>query len=858
MPCEVLPLPYQSLDERGCLICVTPAWGRVFGYAPEEVIGRLFGDLIAPGGVDHFASLFSRLEKGEEIHGVALEVVRKDGQQITVEFDGKVEFDEKDRFRQAHCILRDVTERKRTEQYLRFLSSAVEQTSEGVAVADLQGRVLFSNEAFARMHGYRPEELVGKHLSVFHVSEQMPAVEAANGQAKETGVFTGEIGHKRRDGTVFAGWMRNTLLRDEAGAAIGVIGTLRDISEEKRTREALIAEQGFTEAVIDSSPSLFYVFDSKGHFRRWNKNLEQVSGYSAEEIATMTALDFFTEEDAVLAAEAVRIVFEQGENTLENDLLTKDGRKIPHHFTGVRTQINGEPYLVGMAIDVSSQKKTKDKLRHERDRYKQIINSLPGLFYVFDEERFVQWNPRWEVVTRYSSEELGERYGPDFFENTDKVLAAKQMEATFREGAASVELELVTKDGQKIPYFFTGARCVFDGVPHLVGMGIDITVRKRAEEELARTRTLLESVMRQSPIPMVVATPDGALSYNIAAKQYLLGSENDPDFDASVGLFELKRSWKDYDRDGNLVPLERLPLALALHGEITRDLEWRIVRKDGSERWESVHAGPIHGDDGTLIAGFLSFLDITDRKRAEAEREELITTLEAQNAELERFTYTVSHDLKSPLITIKGYVGILREDLAEGATEAVAKNLDQIAAAADRMNRLLSDLLELSRIGRLVNPPEEVPLGELVDETLRILHGQIERAGVDVIVSPDLPMIFGDRVRLLEVTQNLIDNAVKHMGVQPKPRIEIGVREEDDEIICFVRDNGVGIESMHRERVFGLFEQLDPGVEGSGIGLALVKRIVELHGGRVWFESEGLGHGTTFCFTVPPKPEATQ
>jgi signal transduction histidine kinase len=281
-----------------------------------------------------------------------------------------------------------------------------------------------------------------------------------------------------------------------------------------------------------------------------------------------------------------------------------------------------------------------------------------------------------------------------------------------------------------------------------------------------------------------------------------------------------------------------------------------VIRPEKDDlAWVLVNAYPVFTASRELDHIVVTFIDISERKQAEAEREQLITRLEAQNAELERFAYTVSHDLKSPLITIKGYVGVLREELAKGNTDAVEHPLSRIANATDKMDQLLRELLELSRIGRMMNPPEDVPLGDLARETVALLRRQVDEKGVQVEISPDLPVVFGDRIRLAEVVQNLVDNAVKYMGDQAHPRVEIGSRRDGDETVCYVRDNGIGIAPSVRERVFGLFEQLDPGADGSGIGLSLVKRIVEVHGGRVWVESEGLGHGSTLCFTLARAPE---
>jgi signal transduction histidine kinase len=167
------------------------------------------------------------------------------------------------------------------------------------------------------------------------------------------------------------------------------------------------------------------------------------------------------------------------------------------------------------------------------------------------------------------------------------------------------------------------------------------------------------------------------------------------------------------------------------------------------------------------------------------------------------------------------------------------------------MDALLSELLELSRIGRIINPPEEVDLTALTQEALETLDARLRSTGVTVHISPDLPSVSGDRIRLREVIENLIDNAAKYMGSQSSPTIEIGVRTQGKAPVIFVKDNGMGIEASYHDRIFHLFEKLHPTIEGSGIGLALVKRIVELHGGQIWVESEGIGKGSTFCFTIP-------
>ena len=255
------------------------------------------------------------------------------------------------------------------------------------------------------------------------------------------------------------------------------------------------------------------------------------------------------------------------------------------------------------------------------------------------------------------------------------------------------------------------------------------------------------------------------------------------------------------------------------------------------------------GDELQVVAE--AFNDMSTRLQ------QTIGEMERRNAELERFTYTVSHDLRSPLVTVLGFLGLLEQDIAAGRKESALADVARIRAAASTMERMLRELLELSRVGRVTSAPEEVPLAELAEEARQSLAGRLSAAGVELEVAGDLPVLYGERARLLEVVQNLVDNAAKFLGGRKDPRIAIGARHgANGQPVCFVKDNGIGIDPRHHQRVFGLFERLDPRVEGTGIGLALVKRIVEVHGGEVWVESDGDGQGSVFCFTLPSKAAA--
>lgn len=312
------------------------------------------------------------------------------------------------------------------------------------------------------------------------------------------------------------------------------------------------------------------------------------------------------------------------------------------------------------------------------------------------------------------------------------------------------------------------------------------------------------------------------------------------------------------------------------------DAEYRVQRPDGEIRW--VREQSIARWDSAIKAnqsiGVLQ--DITEQKFSEQyllesralleseveerarqladtvnrlkreinEREAISSELETKNAELERFAYTVSHDLKTPLVTIKGFLGLLGKDIEENARDRIEVDFEKINNAADTMGALLNDLLELSRVGRVMGDPVTCNLSVIAQKAMDLVKVNLDALGIEILIE-DMPNVHGDELRLIEVYLNLVENAIKFMGDQISPRIHIGCYEKDGMICSFVRDNGVGIDAKYHDQVFDLFERLSTDVGGTGVGLTLVKRIIEVHGGQIWVDSDGVGHGCNMAFTLP-------
>lgn len=376
----------------------------------------------------------------------------------------------------------------------------------------------------------------------------------------------------------------------------------------------------------------------------------------------------------------------------------------------------------------------------------------------------------------------------------------------------------------------------------LAGMGIFMSVRgaerlgtiKRLREAEARYRGVVED---QTEL-ICRFKPDWTLTFvNEAYCRY---------FGKSRGEF-MGRSFM------SLIPSELREEVAECLGSLSPKrpfgtIEHQVTATSGL-RWQQWTNRAIFDSAGGLAEFQAVGRDITERKEAELERERMVEALKEKNADLEMMNHTISHDLKSPLITVRGLLNWVERDAQSGNIERLESNLQVISKAAARMEELTDRLSMFTRIGQMSQEMEECEFSRVAYEASELLSGRINQSGVEVTIASDLPTIRANRSLLLQVLQNLIENAIKFMGDQHHPKVEIGARCDQSEPVFYVRDNGIGIEPSCQERVFGLFDRLEcTEVEGSGLGLALVKRAIETQGGRIWVESEGYGRGSTFCF----------
>ena len=481
--------------------------------------------------------------------------------------------------------------------------------------------------------------------------------------------------------------------------------------------------------------------------------------------------------------------------------------------------------------------RSEEALRRSSELYRAYFTASPLAVFVSDTRgRYLEVNGAATALTGYSREELLRMGIPDLLATEGGAGLKDRFTGLLALGSGRHEIQIRRKDSS-VRHCLVHATAI--GTDRLLGFLLDVTDRRDAEEKLRESEERYRGLSEASLEAILVHDAGRIIDVNHALCE--LGGYS---WHELVGrnAFEL------------VAPEDQERVYRSLLVEHQHPYVITILRRDGARVPVELRARsfPFRGQLLRVVA----LRDISERKRAEEVRESLIADLEAKNAELERFTHTVSHDLKAPLITIRGFVVYLLQDLKDGHPDRVTTDARRIADAAGQMQRLLDHLVELSQAGRAAGAPAAVPLETVAAEALRRVEGRRADSGVQVELAPGLPVVHGDYARLVQVFQNLLDNAVKFTaGVdEPRVRVEPGPGEPGEATVV-VRDNGRGIDPAHHERVFGLFEKLDPHAEGTGVGLAVVKRIVESHGGKARVTSRGPGCGTEVWITLPTPPE---
>lgn len=638
-----------------------------------------------------------------------------------------------------------------------------------------------------------------------------------------------------KDGTkVHSSWA-NIYLSSGIQIGIGV-----DIRERKKTENQLKKSEELFRTLADNIAPLVWMANEDGTIFWYNKRWYEYTGLTPEEVQGDGWIKVHHPDYAGRVLEGYRRAIQSGtrwEDTFP--LRSKDGsykwylsRAMPIHKEGEIIR------WFGTNTDITEQRKTEEALRKNEQRLQAIFNNVAmGIVEVDNEDRFIYVNERICQILGYTKEEL---IGKTIFEITapEDLGISEVQNKSLHSGSFDIlnyEKRYIKKDGKKIWVHVSVAAIRDKDKLTSIGTVEDISHRKQMEQNLIESeekfRLLFENVTEGIALHDVVYENNRPVNYRI--------TDVNPAYVCYCGIDE-KSAVGSLATDLYKTDLPPYFERYVNVAETREPVRFESFFPALNKHFIISAISPKKGHFATV------FEDITEQKRVEAE-------IKQKNEELTRFIYTVSHDLKSPLVTIKSFSSFLRSDIESSDTEALERDIKYIQNAADKMAKLLDELLELSRIGRKEDEKEEIPLDTIAHMALDLVAGRIKEVNAEVRVTGPKVMVYGYSQRLIQLYQNLLDNAAKFMGNQPNPLIEVGTLmdwEKGNRIVFFVRDNGSGIDPRYHHKIFGLFEKLDVNSEGTGIGLSLTKRIVEVHGGSIWFTSEGAGKGTTFYFTL--------
>lgn len=522
----------------------------------------------------------------------------------------------------------------------------------------------------------------------------------------------------------------------------------------------------------------------------------------------------------------------------------------------------GSVWLLLVIDDITNQKQIEDALRESEEKYRFFFESFIDLYYQTDMNGIItSISPSSLSLPGFKPDELIGRSITDLYPNQKQ--REELLDILLHKGSVNdYEVSMRNKAGHDIPVS-VNSHVIYgkDGKPVMIqGTVRDISDRKRT------VRALRESEDRYRRLVAAIT------SYTYSVE---VSNGEDISRKNSTGCLSVTGySSEDYFDDPNLwrkmiypddeALVEKL-IDRIMSGHEVSPFEHRIVRSDGNVIWVRHTMVPHRNEEGKLIRYDGLLEDISDRKQAEEEiakyteqLENANRKLEVSQRELEEFIYTVSHDLKAPIVSMQGFAGLLKENMSGKLDEKSSKYLERISANAENMEALLKDLLDLSRIGRIEDESREIDLKKLVDDIFESFSVAALTKNIQLLCSDSLPNIVGRQKRIREALENLIDNAIKYMPEKEESIIEVGYDPSigsfgDNKGAFFVRDNGEGIPEKFHEKIFNIFQRarLDKDkTSGTGVGLSIVKRVIETHGGTIWLESTP-GEGATFYFNLP-------
>jgi PAS domain S-box-containing protein len=849
-------------DQKGMIRYANDNFCAISKYSREELIGQ--DHRIVNSGYhtkEFIKSIWTTIANGKvwrnEIKNKA-----KDGTFYWVDTTIVPFLDDENKPYQYMAIRADITERKKaeentiaSEEKLRFV---LDNMIEGIQIIGYDWRYQYLNNT-ALGHG----DATRDQLTGYTMMEKYPGIEKTELFGVLKTAMTNRISQKLENKFEYANgsvaWYQLSIQPVPEGIFVLSV----DITERKRVEEKLSASERRFRALIENMEDAIVLNDEASNLIYQSPSVTRILGYTPQDRIGRPVLSYVHPD----FREAFLNLYETLRNhpskpfPFQYQFLHKNGHYV--WLEGVVTNLlkeEGVNAIVANYRDVSGRKEAEEKLQHERSLLRTVIDNLPDYIYVKDtQSRFLITNKadialmnedsEAAVIGKTAVDVFGPEIGEPFLEHDAEVI---------RTGLPLIDLEErhITNNGEQRFLLTTKVplRDKTNAIIGLVGISRDITKQKQVELDIRNSNYFLELAQRVGKIGHWISDIINAenLIWSIETCR-IFGIEPDQ-FDGKGATFFALVHPEDLARLQSKV-------THAIENKCAFSLDHRIVLRDNTQKWVHVEGEPTLDEHGNAVNVVGIVQDITQRKRIENEIFKLNQELEervklrteqlmAANKEMEAFTYSVSHDLRSPLRIIDGYAQILIEDYVSTLDEEGQKILGIIMTNAKKMGQLIDDLLNFSQIGRIKIRQIQFDLNILVHEVL----DELRQSGIDVPLNVTLHPLAPakcDPSLIKLVFMNLLSNAIKYSSATSAPFVEVGMLTEEGKNIYFVRDNGAGFDMAYYNKLFGVFQRLHSHDEfsGTGVGLAIVQRIVVRHGGKVWAQAK-VNEGATFFFSL--------